>query len=314
MSALARYSFKKILIGIPVVIFVCLLLFLIMKQVPGDPIRMIAGERVTKEKIEDLRRSWGLDQPLYIQFFYWFSKVMTGDFGYSYITRQPVSYLIWARLPYTLELTLPSLVLSYVLGIPLGVVAALGRGKSRDYLTMGISNFFYSMPTYWLGLMLMLMFGLYLRWFPISGTTAGFQSLVLPTLTYTLPFIAFSARIARTEMLEVLGEDYIRTAWAKGLPSSRVILRHALRNALIPVTVMFFLDLPWIIGGAVIVETVFSWPGMGHLLYKSILQLDYPVIQAIVLIIAILVVICNILGDIVSASLDPRIRVEPEKM
>jgi len=128
-----------------------------------------------------------------------------------------------------------------------------------------------------------------------------------------LPFIAFSARIARTEMLEVLGEDYVRTAWAKGLPSTRVILRHALRNALIPVTVMFFLDLPWIIGGAVIVETVFSWPGMGSLLYKSILRLDYPVIQGVVFIIAILIVICNITGDIVSATLDPRIRVEPEK-
>jgi ABC-type dipeptide/oligopeptide/nickel transport system permease component len=314
MSALARYAIKKILIGIPVVVLVTLLLFLIMKQVPGDPIRMIAGERVTKETIDELRRSWGLDQPTYIQFFYWFSKIMSGDFGYSYVTRQPVSFLIWSRLPYTLELTLPSLVLSYVLGVPLGIIAALGRGKSRDYITMGISNFFYSMPTYWLGLMLMLVFGLYLRWFPISGTTGGLESLVLPTLTYTLPFIAFSARIARTEMLEVLGEDYIRTAWAKGLTSGRVILKHALRNALIPVTVMFFLDLPWIIGGAVIVESVFSWPGMGNLLYKSILRLDYPVILAIVFVIAILIVICNIVGDVVSATLDPRIRVETEKM
>jgi len=310
MSALARYTSKKILIGIPVVVLVTLLLFLIMKQVPSDPIRMIAGDRVTKERVAELRKSWGLDQPIYLQFFYWFAKMITGDFGYSFVTQQPVSFLIWGRLPYTLELTLPSLLLSYVLGVPLGIIAALGRGKSRDYLAMGVSNFFYSMPTYWLGLMLMIVFGLYLRWFPISGTNAGLGSLVLPILTYTLPLIAFSARIARTEMIETMGEDYIRTAWAKGLSSARVVLKHALRNALIPVTVMFFLDFPWIIGGAVIVETVFSWPGMGQLLYKSIIQLDYPVIQAIVLVIAILVVLCNILGDIVAATLDPRIRIE----
>lgn len=310
MSALARYASKKILIGIPVVVLVTLLLFLIMKQVPSDPIRMIAGERVTKERVAELRKSWGLDQPVYLQFFYWFANMIRGNFGYSFVTREPVSFLIWERLPYTLELTLPSLVLSYVLGVPLGIIAALGRGKSRDYLAMGVSNFFYSMPQYWLGLMLMLVFGLYLGWFPISGTNGGLGSFVLPILTYTLPLIAFSARIARTEMIEALGEDYIRTAWAKGLSSARVVLKHALRNALIPVTVMFFLDFPWIIGGAVIVETVFSWPGMGQLLYKSIIQLDYPVIQAIVLIIAILVVLCNILGDIVAATLDPRIRIE----
>jgi peptide/nickel transport system permease protein len=312
MSALARYAAKKLLIGIPVVVLVSLLLFLIMKQVPSDPIRMIAGDRVTKATVAALERSWGLDQPLYIQFFYWFAKMVTGNFGYSFVTREPVSLLIWGRLPYTLELTLPSLVLSYIVGVPLGVIAALGRGKSRDYLAMGVSNFFYSMPTYWLGLMLSLVFGLYLRWFPISGTNGGLSSLVLPILTLTLPPIAYSARIARTEMIETLGEDYIKTAEAKGLSSSRVVMKHALRNSIVPVTVMFFLSFPWIIGGAVIVETVFAWPGMGQLLYRSIIQLDYPVIQAIVLIIAILVVLCNILGDIVAATLDPRIRIERE--
>lgn len=314
MSALARYASKKILIGIPVVVLVTLLLFLIMKHVPSDPIRMIAGDRVTKERVAELRRSWGLDLPVYLQFFYWFANMISGNFGYSFVTREPVSFLIWGRLPYTLELTVPSLVLSYVLGVPLGIIAALGRGKSSDYLAMGVSNFFYSMPQYWLALMLMLVFGLYLGWFPISGINGGLSSFVLPMVTYTLPLIAYSARIARTEMIETLGEDYIRTAWAKGLSSARVVLKHALRNAVIPVTVMFFLDVPWILGGAVIIETVFSWPGMGQLLYKSIIQLDYPVIQAIVLVIAILVVLCNILGDIVAATLDPRIRVERESV
>jgi len=279
-------------------------------MLPGDPLElMLLGERVTPERMKELKKSWGLDQPVYIQYFYWLSHVIMGDFGYSIVTRLPVSQLIWSRLPYTIQLTFTALVLSYVFGIPIGVVAALKRGTIIDNIIIGAATFFYSMPTYWLGLILMLTFGLYLKWFPISGATS-LESMVLPLLTLTLPYVAMSARIVRTEMLEVLTEDYVRTAWAKGLPSRRVILRHALRNALIPLTVMFFLYLPWIIGGAVIVETVFAWPGMGTLLYKSILKQDYPVVQAIVLVITILTVVCNILGDIVSALLDPRIRVE----
>lgn len=302
---------KRILIGIPVIFLVSLFIFLLMQMLPGDPIKLIAGERATPERIEELRKSWGLDQPIYIQYFYWLSHVMMGDFGYSYVTRLPVSHLIWSRLPYTIQLTFTALVLSYVLGIPIGVIAALKRGTVVDNVTVGVATFFYSMPTYWLGLILMLIFGLYLKWFPISGSFS-LESMVLPLLTLTLPYVAMSARIVRTEMLEVLTEDYVRTAWAKGLPSRMVILKHALRNALIPLTVMFFLDLPWIIGGAVIVESVFAWPGMGSLLYKSILKQDYSVVQAIVLIITILTVICNILGDVVVAFLDPRIRAEKE--
>jgi len=306
MPGMLRYAIKKVLIGIPVILFVSLSIFFLMQAMPGDPIEIIAGERATPQRIEELKRSWGLDQPIYIQYFYWLSHVMVGDFGISITTRLPIAPLIWSMLPYTLALTLTALVLSYVLGIPIGVMAALKRGTSLDNITVGIATFFYSMPTYWLGLMLMLTFGLYLKLFPLSGT----DSMVLPALTLTLPYVAMSARIVRTEMLDVLTEDYVRTAWAKGLPSRNVILKHALRNALIPLTVMFFLDLPWIIGGAVIVESVFAWPGTGILLYKSIIRQDYPVVLAIVLIIAILTVVCNIVGDIISAVLDPRIRVE----
>lgn len=309
MSALLRYATKKVLIGIPVVICVTLILFLLMQAVPGDPIRMIAGDRVAKERIEELRRSWGLDKPVYFQYFYWFSHVMNGDFGYSYTTREPVSILVFSRLPYTLKLMFISEILSYVIGVPIGVIAALKRGKAPDSGLMGISVFFYSMPSYWLGLMLMLVFGLRLKMFPISGAFEP-ASVVLPAVTLTLPYVAMVARLTRTEMLEVLTEDYVRTAWAKGLRSRRVILGHTLRNALIPVTVLFFLDLPWLLGGAVIVETVFAWPGMGSLLYNSVTRQDYPVVQAIIFVIAIFTVMCNILGDIVSAYLDPRIRLE----
>lgn len=309
-----RYVTKKILIGVAVVILVPTLIFLIMQLVPGDPIELMAGERATKEKIEELKRMWGLDKPAYIQYLYWLRNMLTGNMGYSFVHKQPVAHLIKSRLLYTIILTLPALLLSFIIGIPLGVIAALKRGKFIDNLTMGIVTFFYSMPTYWLGLMLMLVFGLRLGWFPISGISGGIKSAILPILTYALPSVASSARTARTEMLEVLTEDYIRTAWAKGLPSKRVILLHALRNALIPVTVMFFLSLPWIIGGAVIIETIFAWPGMGSLLYKSIVKQDYPVVQAIVFIIAVLTVVCNIIGDIIAALLDPRIRLEQEEL
>jgi len=312
LSAMLRYVTKKLLIGAVIVILVPTFIFLIMQLVPGDPITLMAGERATRERIEELKRIWGLDKPAYIQYLYWLRNLLTGNMGYSYVHKQPVAYLIKSRLFYTIVLTLPALLLSFIIGIPLGVIAALKRETLIDDLTEGVVTFLYSMPTYWLGLMLMLIFGLRLGWFPISGAS-GVKSAVLPILTYALPSIATSARTARTEMLEVLTEDYVRTAWAKGLPSRKVILSHALRNALIPVTVMFFLSLPWIIGGAVIIETVFAWPGMGSLLYKSIVKQDYPVVQAIVFIIAVLTVICNILGDIIAAFLDPRIRLEQEE-
>jgi len=304
-----KYAVKKIFLGIPAILGVSIILFSIMHMIPGDPIVLIVGERVDPSRIEELREAWGLNKPIYIQYFYWLSHFIQGDFGTSIIHRQPVSDLIFSRLPFTIELTLTSLIIAYIIGIPIGVVAALKRGSWIDYLAMGFAIFFYSMPGFWLGLMLMLLFGLYLKWLPLSGY-GGPESLILPALTLALPSIAMIARLIRSEMLEVLTEDYVRTAWAKGLPSRTVIFRHAFKNALIPVIVMFFLQLPWLIGGAVVIETVFAWPGMGRLLYKSIVRQDYPVVQAIILIIAILTVISNILGDIVSAILDPRIRLE----
>ena len=309
MAGMLKYAVKKIFLGIPAILGVSIILFSIMHMIPGDPIVLIVGERVDPSRIEELREAWGLNKPIYIQYFYWLSHFIQGDFGTSIIHRQPVSDLIFSRLPFTIELTLTSLIIAYIIGIPIGVVAALKRGSWIDYLAMGFAIFFYSMPGFWLGLMLMLLFGLYLKWLPLSGY-GGPESLILPALTLALPSIAMIARLIRSEMLEVLTEDYVRTAWAKGLPSRTVIFRHAFKNALIPVIVMFFLQLPWLIGGAVVIETVFAWPGMGRLLYKSIVRQDYPVVQAIILIIAILTVISNILGDIVSAILDPRIRLE----
>ncbi len=307
-NSLIKYIVKKALLGIPTILLVSLLLFLIMHSIPGDPIKLIAGERVDPSRVEELRRIWGLDKPLYIQYFYWLVRLLQGDFGVSIVTKQKVSYLILSRLPYTIELTLTSLLISYLIGVPTGIIASLSRGSKLDFALMSMVAFFMSLPNYWLGLMLMLLFGLYLGLLPISGYS-GPESLILPVITLALRPIAMIARLVRSEMLEVLSEDYIRTAWAKGLPERLVIFRHALRNSLIPVVVMFFLDLPWLIGGSVVIETVFAWPGMGRLLYRSIIVQDYPVVQGIILIIGVLTVISNIIGDIVSAVLDPRIRI-----
>jgi ABC-type dipeptide/oligopeptide/nickel transport system permease component len=307
---LLTYITKKLLIGIPVIFGVTIILFYIMYILPGDPIQLLlSGERVTPERVEELRRAWGLDQPVYVQYFYWLSRIIRGDLGISIVTKQPVSLLILQRLPYTLALMLTSILLSYVIGVLTGIITALKRGSLLDSILSTSSIICYSIPGFWFGLILMLIFAYYLRLFPVSGYE-GWHSLILPALSLALPSSAYVMRLTRAEMIEVLGEDYIRTAWAKGLSKRRVLLVHALRNAMIPVVTMFFLDLPWLMGGAVVIETLFALPGMGRLLYVSILKQDYPVVQGIVLIITILTVVCNTLGDVVIAILDPRIRFE----
>ncbi len=309
---LLTYVVKKLLIGIPVIFGVTIILFYIMYMLPGDPIKLLlAGERVTPAKIEELRRAWGLDQPVYIQYFYWLSHVVRGDLGVSIVTKEPVTFLISQRLPYTLALMLISTLLSYTIGVVSGILTALRRGTLVDSVVSIAGIVGYSIPGFWFGLMLMLVFGRYLQLLPISGYE-GPHSLILPALSLALPSSAYVMRLTRAEMIEVLNEDYIRTAWAKGLNERRVLLVHALRNAMIPVVVMFFLDIPWLIGGAVVIETLFALPGMGRLLYVSIIRQDYAVVQGIVLIITVLTVVFNTLGDIVVAVLDPRVRVERE--
>lgn len=311
--SLIFYGIRKLLIGIPVIFGVTIILFYVMFILPGDPIQLLlAGERVTPERLEQLRTSWGLDKPVFIQYLYWLWHVLHGDLGFSIMTKQPVTYLISARLPYTLALMTLSIALSYTIGIAAGVISALKKDTFLDNILSITAITLYSMPGYWLGLILMLLIGYQLRLLPISGYE-GPQSLILPALTLALPSSASILRLTRSEMIEVLNEDYIKTAWAKGLPPRRVIFAHALRNALLPVVVMFFLHLPWLIGGAVIVETLFALPGMGRLLYTSIINQDYAVVQGIVLIITILTVISNTLGDIVVAILDPRVRIEGGK-
>jgi len=309
-----NYAVKRLAFGLVVVFAVTVVLFGVMQLMPGDPIRLITDpSRVPEWRIQELRREYGLDKPAYVQYLVWIGKLLRGDLGHSIFTGQKVSILIAARLPYTLLLAFTSLLLHYAIAVPLGLFAAIKANSRIDRVIVFVTTALRAVPGFWLGILLMLLFAINLRWFPISGYS-GPISMVLPVATLTLPMLGGTVRLTRSEVLETLREPFVLTAYAKGLPERRVILRHVLRNALIPVTVMFFLSLPWIVGGSVIIENVFAWPGMGRLLWNSITNQDLPVVQGIIVIIAMLTVVSNTIGDIISATLDPRIRIEMEEV
>ena len=309
MNDIMRYIIKRLLIGILVVLFVTVLIFGIMQAMPGNPIDLMVDTRVSAEKVEEIKAEWGLDKPPVVQYFYWLGNILRGNFGMSISMKQNVSDLILQRLPYTLLLTGVALVIEYLLAIPLGLLAAVRKNKMTDKALTVMTVVLWSMPPFWLGVLLMLVFSIHLNILPLSGYS-GFSSLILPALTLSLPALAQIFRLTRSEVLDVMDEKYVTTAYAKGIADKKILVRHVLRNALIPVTVMFFLSLPWLIGGAVVVENVFAWPGMGQLLWKGIAKQDFVIVQGIVFVISILTVICNIIGDMISGILDPRIRLE----
>lgn len=301
-----QYLTQRLLLAIPVVLGVTMIVFAILFLTPGDPIRTMAGERASEERVQEIRTQLGLDRPWPEQYLRWLGRIARGDLGISIAAKRPVAQLICEQLPFTLRLTLTALTIGTVLGIVLGVLAAVKQNSWLDHLINFTSLFWFSMPGFWLGLMLMLVFGLWLRWTPISGAR-GMAALVLPSLTLALPQMGSLARLVRTEMLEVLREEYIKTAHAKGVHPVWIFYRHALRNALIPVAVLLFLSVPWLLGGAVVVESIFAWPGMGRLMYQALTQKDFPVVQGLLLIIALSTVIANLLGDLATTLLDPRI-------
>ena len=309
MNGVIHYVIKRLLMGIAIVLFVSVLVFAIMQAMPGDPIDLMVDTRVSHERVAELKARWGLDEPPVVQYFYWLGNILQGDFGTSVSMKQSVGDLIMQRLPYTLMLTGAALLIEYLISIPLGLLAATRKDKPADKaLTVG-TIVLWSMPQFWLGVLLMFIFSITLGVLPVSGYS-GFSSLILPAFTLALPTLAQIFRLTRSEVLDVMRERYVMTANAKGLSSRKVLIKHILRNALIPVTVMFFLSLPWLIGGAVVVENVFAWPGMGQLLWKAISKQDFMVVQGIIFVITVLTVICNLIGDIISGILDPRIRLE----
>jgi len=309
VSDMLNYTLRRLFQGVFVIIAITAILFLIMQLMPGDPIKLISNPRIPQERINELRHLWGLDKPVIIQYFYWFSNVIKGDFGSSIISGQKVSTLIAQRLPYTLMLTGPALLIEFIISVFLGLIAAYKRDSIFDKLIVNMAIILRAIPIFWLGILFIMFFSLKLKILPVSGYS-GFKSLILPLSTLVFPYLAINLRLTRSEVLEVLRERMVLTAYAKGLNDRQVLFRHVLRNALIPATVMFFLSLPWIFGGSIIIESVFAWPGTGRLLWKSIVSQDFPVVQGIIFIIALLTVISNTTGDIITAILDPRIRLE----
>jgi ABC-type dipeptide/oligopeptide/nickel transport system permease component len=304
-----KYWVMRILRTIITAFGVTLIAFLILHLTPGDPARIMLGPYASEENLAAVRAKYKLDQPLYTQYISWMGNVFKGDFGTSIRYNRDVSQLITERAGPTLILTGSGLLIAVIFGVLLGILAALKRNSFLDYFTTFQAMFWISIPSFWLGILLLYIFGLQLRWVPIAGLM-GFSSLILPALSIGLREEAWFARPMRSEMLEVLNQDYIKAAKAKGLKYSVVVMKHALRNALIPIVTMLALRLPWIIGGAVVIEVVFSWGGLGSLLVNSVLARDYPVVQSILLLISITVVLANLLADIIYAVVDPRIKGE----
>jgi peptide/nickel transport system permease protein len=301
---------RRLVGALGVVLGVALLTSLLIHLVPGDPVELMLGESATAGDRAALRASLGLDRPVHEQLLSRFGQLARLDLGASLYSRRPVGALIAERLPATVELAIAALVIAALAALPLGIVAARRRGSLADSSAMGLALLGLSVPSFWLGPLLILLFSVVLGWTPVSGRE-GLASLVLPALTLGIGIAAVLARMLRSSLLETLSEDYVRTARAKGLTEAAVIRRHALRNAALPVVTVFGMQAGALLAGAVITETVFAWPGIGSLLVEAIQRRDFPVVQGCVLLISTTHVAVNALTDVAYAWLDPRVRAAP---
>ena len=317
------YITRRILQGLVVLVLISVLTFVIMRLMPGDPAYLLLGEgeiRISKEQIEAIRRRWGLDRPYHEQYLIWAWNLIRGDFGDSLIrTGTPVRQMIFETIPVTIKLNVISLGLAFAVAIPAGIIAGVRRNSPFDYTTAVGSTLGVALPNFWLGLMLIVLFALYVpRWFgdlPLVGRIPPFglkswQGYILPILVLTTEQMAVLTRVMRAATLEVLSQDYVRTAYAKGLPNMTVLVRHAVRNALLPVVTVIGFRIAFILSGTIVVETVFAIPGIGRLFTDSVFRLDYQVVQSLVIVLAVLVVVVNLLTDLTYAIIDPRIRIE----
>jgi peptide/nickel transport system permease protein len=301
-----RYIQQRLVAAVITLFGITIIVFLMLHMLPGDPARVIAGLLATDQDVARLRIQLGLDQPLLMQYWNFLSRLLHGDLGISARTSEPVLTEVMARLPATMELAIISTALASFFGILGGVVAATHRNSLIDYLTSVLTLFGTSMPVYWLGLMLIILFAVNLRVLPAAGNDSA-TSFILPSVTLAAFSVALIARMTRSSMLEVLGNDYVRTARAKGMSERRVVFQHALKNAFIPVLTVIGLQFGTLLGGAVLTESVFGWPGLGLLLLDSISARDYPTVQGVVLVFATIFIALNVLVDILYAYLDPRI-------
>ena len=302
------YVIKRISQGILLVIVVSILVFAMLDLMPGDPINIMTDRKVSAEVKEQLRIEYHLNLPLHQRYVIWVKDMLHGNFGKSIKTKLPVTDMMKARLPVTLKLTLTSLLVELIIAVPIGLLAAYKKDSIFDRIVMDVSLFFTAVPSYWIAVIFMLLFAVRLRILPLSGFSTPLH-YVLPVASLVVSGIASTIRMTKTEVLDVLREKYVLTAYAKGLKKKSVLVKHVLRNALILVTIMFFMSVPWVISGAVIIENIFTIPGMGQMLTTGILNQDFPIVQACVFILAILTVVCNLVCDIITAVLDPRIRI-----
>ncbi len=301
------YLLRRFLVAIPTLWGVATVVFIMARLLPGDPARVIAGVLATQADVDRIRQQMGLDQPLPVQYVDFLGSLLRLDLGRSAHTNAPVLEEIGSRLPYTIELAFVALVIAVAIGVLAGVTAAVRRNSKTDLIISSLSVFGISMPVYWLGLMLIILFAVGLHALPAAGADEP-TSIILPAVTLALFSVGLIARMTRSSMLEVLGQDYIRTARAMGLGSGSVIFRHALRNALLPIITVIGLQVGSLLGGAVLTETIFAWPGVGRLLIDSIFFRDYPVVQGLVLMFGATFILVNLLVDLLYAYVDPRIR------
>jgi len=309
------YVANRLLATIPVMGMVAVIVFAILRLTPGDPAAIIAGDAATAEQLEQIRRHMGLDKPIYIQFVLWLGQLLRGDLGVSLISGVPVAGMIADRIGPSLALATSTIVFTVIIALPLGVIAAWQQGTLLDRVVMAFSVFGFSVPIFVTGYLLIFFFSIGLGWFPVQGykpLAAGFwpfyQRLILPTLALSTIYVALIARITRTSILEVMGEDYIRTARAKGVKESAVLIQHALRNAAVPIATIIGIGMAMLISGVVVTESVFNLPGLGRLVVEAVLARDYPVIQGLILLFSFIYILINLAVDILYTVFDPRIR------
>jgi peptide/nickel transport system permease protein len=309
------YILRRLAATIPVMLIVAALVFLMLRLTPADPAAIIAGDYATSEQVAEIRKRLGLDQPILTQFVVWSSKTLQGDFGESFFFKKQVAELILDRLEPTLSLAIVTIVLAVLIAVPLGVLAAYRHGGWLDRIVMGFSVLGFSVPVFVIAYLLIYVFAVELNWLPVQGYQRiglGFggwlQRLILPALTLCVIYVALIARITRTSVLEVMNEDYIRTARAKGQSEGRVLIRHALANAAVPIVTVIGLGVALLIGGVVVTESVYTIPGIGRLTVDAVLARDYPTIQAVILLFSLAYVLINLVVDVVYTFLDPRIR------
>lgn len=309
------YILRRLIVTVPVLLTVAVMVFLMLRLTPADPAAIIAGDNATSDQILAIRSKLGLDQPILSQFFIWIGNTLSGDLGESFFFRKTVWQLISDRIEPTLSLAAVTMLIALVVAIPLGVLAAYKQGTLIDRVVMGFSVIGFSVPVFVIGYLLVYVFAIKLGWFPVqgyqrlsNGLGPWFTSLVLPSVTLSVIYVALIARMTRTSMLEVLSEDYVRTARAKGQTEIKVLFQHALKNAAVPIVTVVGIGIAILIGGVVVTESVFSVPGLGRLTVDAVLARDFPVIQAIILLFSLVYVFVNLIVDLSYTIFDPRIR------